>query len=430
MKVCVLGLWHLGAVIAACLSAAGHEVVAVDDDRLVVNEMLNGILRVAEPGLADAVLQGIKSGHLNFTDDYASISDADVVWIAFDTPVDENDRADVAVVEQWIKGVIPCMGRGASLFISSQVPVGFSARLEEFARDEHGDKAISVAYLPENLRLGKALQCFTRPDRIIVGSRCEKALERASELLSPFCHNLIFMSLESAEMTKHAINAFFGLSVAFINEVASICEVVGADAKDVERGLKSEERIGPKAYLSPGGAFAGGTLARDLVFLKELGEQNGCPTTLLSSVPESNEAHKTWARRRLAGKLDRLAGQVIAVLGLTYKPGTDTLRRSSAVELCRWLVEQGSVVQVHDPAVKSLPSSLAESVSLHNSAKEAIKGSRAMVLATEWPEYREISAGDVLALMTNPLVLDANGFLRPNLENESGIEYIAVGKPV
>lgn len=430
MKVCVLGLWHLGAVIAACLAAAGHEVTGVDDDRLVVNEMLNGILRVAEPGLADAVLQGVKSGHLNFTDDYAAINDADVVWIAFDTPVDENDRADVAVVEQWIKGVVPCMGRYASLFISSQVPVGFSARLEEFARNEHGDKEISVAYLPENLRLGKALQCFTKPDRIIVGSRSEKAQERASQMLSPFCRNLIFMSLESAEMTKHAINAFFGLSVAFINEVASICEVVGADAKDVERGLKSEERIGPKAYLSPGGAFAGGTLARDLVFLKELGEQNGCPTTLLSSVPESNEAHKTWARRRLVGKLDKLAGQVIAVLGLTYKPGTDTLRRSSAVELCRWLVEQGSVVQVHDPAVKSLPSSLAESVSLRNSAKEAIQGSRAMVLATEWPEYREISAGDVLALMTNPLVLDANGFLRPNLENESGIEYIAVGKPV
>jgi UDPglucose 6-dehydrogenase len=227
------------------------------------------------------------------------------------------------------------------------------------------------------------------------------------------------MSVESAEMTKHAINAFLAISVTFINEIAALCEQVGADATEVERGLKTEARIGPKAYVSPGAAFAGGTLARDIVFLSGLGQTKGVATHLLSSVKASNDAHRHWAERRLAQ---------VAIWGLTYKPGTDTLRRSSAVELCQWLASQGADVRAHDPAVKSLPAELAAQVHLADSALSAVEGASALIVATPWPEYREVVAGDVAARMAGRLVLDANRFLGKTLGACASIEYLSVGK--
>jgi len=235
--------------------------------------------------------------------------------------------------------------------------------------------------------------------------------------------------LESAEMTKHALNAFFALSVSFINEIAAICEHVGADASEVAKGMKSEERIGPKAYLNPGAAFAGGTLARDVAFLVEKAATVNRTTPLLAAIRTSNEEHKRWAARRLLQHVNDLTGEVIAVLGLAYKPGTDTLRRSSSIELCQWLALQGSVVQAHDPAISLLPPELTEQISLKRSPREALEGARAVIVATECPEFRNISAQDILSWMTEPFVLDANGFLRENLAGTAQIDYVAVGKP-
>ena len=194
-------------------------------------------------------------------------------------------------------------------------------------------------------------------------------------------------------------------------------------------GPQSETRIGPRAYLSPGAAFAGGTLARDIEFLAHIGEKNGLKTPILRSVRLSNEEHKKWAARRLHQKLFDLRGKIIAVLGLTYKPGTDTLRRSNYVELCEWLVQQGSIVRAHDPAIGKLPDGLKQSIDLKGSAREAIEGARALVVATECPEFQKISAKELTAWMSDPLVLDANGFLRKNLGDDTKIDYFAVGKP-
>jgi len=226
-----------------------------------------------------------------------------------------------------------------------------------------------------------------------------------------------------------ALNAFLATSVTFINEVAALCEQVGADATEVERGLKSETRIGPRAYLSPGGAFAGGTLARDVVFLSQLGHEHGVATHLLSSVKSSNDDHRQWARRRLSNLLGNVAGKTVGMWGLTYKPGTDTLRRSSAVELGQWLHAQGAVVRAHDPAVKQLPPDVASCIQLADSALGAAVGASALVVATPWPEYRQVASGDVVAKMTRPLVLDANRFLGETLGRTSDIEYLSVGKP-
>jgi UDPglucose 6-dehydrogenase len=237
------------------------------------------------------------------------------------------------------------------------------------------------------------------------------------------------MSVESAEMTKHALNAFLATSVTFINEIATLCERVGADAKEVERGLKSESRIGPRAYLGPGSAFAGGTLARDVAFLGQIGVRVNLPTPFFNSVLESNDLHKGWLRRKLVETIGSLSGKTIAVLGLTYKPDTNTLRRSSAVELCQWAAKESAFVQAFDPAIRELPGELQSVISLCETALESVSGADAIILATEWPEFKSISADDLVGRAHRPLLLDPNRFVAETLGKDPRIEYQAVGMP-
>jgi UDPglucose 6-dehydrogenase len=243
-------------------------------------------------------------------------------------------------------------------------------------------------------------------------------------LLAPLTDRIEWMSVESAEMTKHAINAFLATSVVFINEIATICEEVGADAKEVECGLKSESRIGPRAYLSPGAAFAGGTLARDIAFLGEVSKKAGRPSPLIASVKTSNDLHKGWTRHKLQTLLGDLRHRTVGVWGLTYKPGTDTLRRSGAVELCRWLHQQGARVVAHDPAVKALPQELQSIIELQGSPAAAASNVDALVVATEWPVYREVDL-DIRGTLT---VVDANRFLRDKFEGHAAVRYVTIGK--
>jgi len=429
MNVAVIGLWHLGTVTAACLAAAGHEVTGLDFEPARVENLAGGVPPLFEPGLEDLVRAGLASGRLRFTTDPAvALSDADVVWVAYDTPVDDEDRADVGYVVERVTKVFPDLQDGAVVLLSSQLPVGTTRRLEEaFAAVGQG-RSVGFAYSPENLRLGKAISAFTRPDRVVVGARSPAARERIAALLCSFTDRIEWMSVESAEMTKHALNAFLATSVAFINEIAALCEQVGADASEVEQGLKSESRIGPKAYLSPGAAFAGGTLARDVVFLSQLGRMHNLPAHLLAAVKESNDAHRQWAQRRLDQLLGGVAGKTLAIWGLTYKPGTDTLRRSSAVELGQWVTEHGGIVRAHDPAIKQLPSELAEHLHLAEDALSAVDGASALVVATPWPEYRQVDAGAVAVRMMRRLVLDPNRFLGDTLGTCTSIEYVSVGK--
>src|SRR5687768_7856726 len=391
MKVCVLGLWHLGTVTAVCLASAGHRVTGLDFDETVIKDLKNGKPPLFEPGLEDLVKRGLEAGVLDFSINPADASHgAQVIWVTFDTPVDDDDNADVDYVLERVSHLFPYLESGQEVLISSQLPVGTSKILEAMFTGARPDVSVSFSYSPENLRLGKAISVFTRPDRVVIGIRSEKSRRVFTELLAPFTDRIEWMSVESAEMTKHALNAFLATSVTFINEIAALCEQVGADAKEVERGLKSETRIGPNAYLGPGAAFAGGTLARDIAFLTKLGLQHDLPIRLVPAVRASNDAHKGWPRRRLVQLLGELKGKIIAVWGLTYKAGTDTLRRSSAIELCQWLLEQGAKVQAHDPAVKSLPEQYA-AISLRTSPMEAAQGADVLVVATEWPDYLKVS---------------------------------------
>jgi UDPglucose 6-dehydrogenase len=428
MKVAVLGLWHLGTVTAACMAAAGHAVTGWDGSPDTIAALTGGTPPVEEPGLEALVRAGLEAGSLRFTSDIShAVSDAEVVWLAFDTPVDDEDRADVDEVIGQSTKALPYVPDGVVILSSSQLPIGSVARLEHAWQAEARGRRATFACAPENLRLGKAIEVFTKPDRVIVGVRGPDARARLAELFAPITDRIEWMSVESAEMTKHAINAFLATSVTFINELASLCELSGADAKEVERGLKSERRIGPSAYLSPGAAFAGGTLARDVIFLKELGSRLGRPTLLLDGVEASNSAHRNWAQQQLQRELGSLAGKTVALWGLTYKPGTDTLRRSMAVDLCRWLLGEGADVRVHDPAAKRLPDDL-RSVVRSKSPLDATAGAAALVVTTEWPEYRAVDAGALSAAMPAGLVLDPNRFLAATLGADSRLRLIAVGQ--
>lgn len=442
MNVTVVGLWHLGSVTAACLAARGRRVVGFDFDGSRVRELQRGRAPISEPGLDLLIQDGLSSGSLTFSDDLGqAMKEGEFVWITYDTPVDEDDRADVAFVEEHVERLFPFLNSGSIVLISSQIPIGTTAKLEKAYRAAHPDQAVAFAYSPENLRLGHALTAFMEPDRVVVGVRGAREQGRIAELFQPFTENILWMSVESAEMTKHALNAFLATSVVFANEIAALCERTGADAKEVELGLKTDPRIGGRAYLAPGAAFSGGTLARDVTFLRDLQSSLGSSESLFHAVLRSNEAHQQWTRNKLlewiasAGEHREqdasstpLAGRIIAVWGLTYKPGTDTLRRSLAVNLCRWLASSGAKVRAHDPAVTSLPADLAAIIEQSRSPLDALEGASALVIATEWPEYRDLSAEDVVRKMEQPLVLDPNRFLAKTLGMDERVRYAAVGK--
>jgi len=426
VRITVQGLWHLGSVTAACLASVEHQVTGYDEDAATIAGLAKGKAPLLEPGLDDLLATGLEAGTLAFTTDPAiALPGAEILWIAYDTPVDEDDRADVGFVMARVTASLSQLAPDAAVLISSQMPVGSIAALEKAAADL-GRSDIRFACSPENLRLGGALKVFLQPDRIVIGVRDDATRQTLQAALLPITDRLEWMGVESAEMTKHAINSFLATSVTFANEIAAICEVVGADAKEVERGLKTEMRIGSKAYLGPGGPFAGGTLARDIVFLEAASRDTGIATPLLSSVKVSNDQHKTWVRRKILGLAADPKDVAVAVWGLTYKPGTSTLRRSQSVELCDWLISQGVSLHVHDPAVVALPDHWQGKVQRHGTASDAAARASILVVGTEWPEYRseiEKLPGAALKALT---LIDANRFLGAQAA-ALGLKYIAVG---
>ena len=420
MKITVLGLWHLGCVTAACC-ARHFQVTGLDFNAALIDGLRAGKAPLLEPGLDELIAANVTAGWLDFSTDPAACRDSDVLWVTYDTPVNDADESDTAQVLEPLRRVLQELRHGAVVLISSQLPVGTCAELEcEFPQ-------FHFACSPENLRLGRALDAFEKAERIIVGTRTDAPKPLLEKLLAPFTSRIIFMRTESAEMVKHALNSFLAVSITFINEIARVCEHVGADAVEVSAGLKSEPRIGPRAYLGAGGPFAGGTLARDVVTLSTLGERLGEPLAVIPAIKQSNDLHRGWIFRRLQSRFGELRGRTFAVLGLTYTPNTDTLRRSAAVELCQQLLAAGANVRAHDPAVRDLPPELA-AVRLGD-LPATLADADAVVVCTEWPQFRDAPWPQFLPLLRQPVVVDANRFLEKPLLACGAVEHLSVGRP-
>jgi UDPglucose 6-dehydrogenase len=401
-------------------------VVGLDFNDDTVAALQAGRAPIFEPGLEDLVQSGLATRSLRFTTDHADgCRDADILWVTIDTPVDEDDRADNMLVLNHVRRCVPALPTRALVLLSSQLPVGTCELLE----GEFGAQGYRFACAPENLRLGKAIEIFTKPDRIIAGCRDNRAKTQLTELFAPFTTEVLWMRPESAEMTKHAINSFLALSITFMNELALLCEHTGADAKEVEHGLKSESRIGPKAYLAPGAAFAGGTLARDVATCIGLGGKFNESLDLFPAIKRSNDRHRQWSLRKITQHFPAPPAGPIALLGLTYKPGTNTLRRSSAIELARELDARGFRVAAHDPLVESLPIDL-NFIALHLDAAALTRNAAALVVCTEWPEFRlRNDWPGLIGAMHAPLVIDATRFLSAQLGGLDNLTYLTVGSP-
>ncbi len=429
MKVCVYGLWHLGTVTAACLASRGIATVGLAETPEAAAELQAGKAPLFEPGLDALMEKGLKSGALRFTNEVAAaVSSADLVWISFDTPVDDDDVADVGYVLDRVRLTFPYLMDGAVVLVSSQVPVGSTALLEhDFAAVAKGRK-VSFAYSPENLRLGDAIRVFTEPERIVIGVRSDHARRVIEPVLKPFCQTLLWTRVESAEMVKHALNSYLATCVTFTNEIASICESVAADMSEVEAALRLDPRIGKRAYVRAGSAFGGGTLARDVQFLRAIARDRDTRVPVLTAVLESNDHHKGWVVRHLRRQLGVLTGRQIGVLGLAYKAGTDAIRRSVAIEVIQELVAAGADVTVFDPKVSTLPEPLNSAVTVAGCIDAVFTDSEAVVLATEWPEFRELNFAKLIPSMKRAMLIDQNAFTAKQLADMPGLEYIIAGK--
>jgi UDPglucose 6-dehydrogenase len=413
-------------VTAACLAEAGYDVRALDLDTSVVADLNAAHAPVREPGLDELLGAGISRGNLHVhSSPAAALRDAEILWVTFDTPVDDDDHADPGWVRAQLDTVRAHVNPHTLVIVSSQIPVGFTRKLQgEWSAE---DATLSFACSPENLRLGQALKAFRSPERVIVGLGERADDHQIGELVAPFSGSVEWMSLESAEMTKHALNSFLAMSVAYANELARICERVGAEAHEVERGLRTDPRVGARAYVSPGPAFAGGTLARDISFLTELASQQGLQAPLFEGVRRSNELQKNWTREHVQALLADLTDPRVALLGLTYKPETSTLRRSSSVELGKWLAGQGVTVCAYDPAISQTSPELGL-IHLVADVPQALTDADLLVLATPWPAFRDVSPDLLIGRMRAPRVVDPAGYLG-HLAEDDRVTYVSVGRP-
>ncbi|WP_250279961.1 nucleotide sugar dehydrogenase [Frankia sp. Cppng1_Ct_nod] len=345
LRIAVVGLWHLGCVTAASLAAAGYRVVGIDADADAVERLRDGHAPLSEPGLDDLLARQQAEGRLVVSASPAAARDVDIVWITHDVPVDAEGRTELGALFDDAETVIR-HAPDAALFISAQVPVGTSEQLAAHC----GLPLAAVVYIPENLRLGQALARFARPDVTVIGASDPVTAELARTVLAPFSPDPISCDLRSAEMAKHAINTFLATSISLANELGDIAAAIGADAHVIARVMRADTRIGPGARVVPGPPFAGGTLARDVAALAALGRRTGVPTRVVDAVAEVNDA-------RIGSLVDLLGGQMsfhdarVALIGLVYTSGTDTLRHAPGLRMAEHLRREGADVIGYDPAL-------------------------------------------------------------------------------
>ncbi|HYM70027.1 MAG TPA: nucleotide sugar dehydrogenase [bacterium] len=427
LRVAVIGLWHLGCVAAACLAKLGHAVVGVEEDPRRLEELRAGRAPLREPGLDALLADGLAARRLRFTESLPeAVRDADVAYIAYDTPVNTDDEADPSIVVDAAARAGNALPPGALLLLQSQVPVGTCESVRA-ALEAARPGQILVACVPENIRLGQAIERYLRPDMLVVGVRDAAAYEIVDRVFASVDAPRVRTDLATAEMIKHAINAFLATSISYVNEMANLVQLEGADLDALLGALRLERRIGPHLPLTPGMGFAGGTLARDIKALQAFGGRHGYVPHLFDAVLRVNDGQKTLPVRWLERAYGTLERRRVGVLGLTYKPGTSTLRRSGAVEVIRWLVAAGATVSAADPQAD--PAEIADlpPFEFGRDPYGAAAGADALVVGTPWPEFEGLDYARIRAEMRNPLVLDMARMLDRRRLEALGFAYVGVG---
>ena len=412
--VAVVGLSHLGCVLAAAWSRLGHSVAAVDFDEAVIDGLRNGNPPIFEPGLAEALSGASAAGRLTFSVDPGAVSQSPYVFLSYDTPVRADDSSDVTLLDEAIEALLPHLRTNAVLIVSSQLPVG-TAR--EYRRKVQAfDPSLDVAYSPENLRLGDAIRCYLEPGHVIIGSDAARIGEVVSALFEPMGARIVTMDLPSAEMAKHCINTFLATSVTLANQWADVCTAMGGNYAEVAAAVKLDHRIGPNAYLTPGLGFSGGTLGRDLQVLSSLHEAGKVEAPLFGEIWRYNASRPQVVRSMLEEAMGDISSSSICLLGMTYKAGTSTLRRSVAVQVAEDLALTGCKLTAYDPQAEWDSVTLPASLSICGTAYDAASGSDAVVVLTEWPEFRTLDFERILIDMAGSVLFDTKDVLLPLTE--------------
>jgi len=425
-KICVIGLWHLGCVVSSCLANAGYKVCGVDFNAEIINNLKKGKPPLYEPGLKELLIKNIKRKSISFTDSFQNaLNGANFIFLTFDTPGDKEDKLDLSIIYNACEEIAKFAPKRFTLVVMSQIPVGTSKVLKEFILKKNKGLSFEVVYNPENLRLGQALKRFIEPDGLIIGLENEATKKKIEKLYFFIKAPKIYMDLNSAEMVKHAINSYLAGSISFINEIADLCEVTGANAKKVAEGMKSDKRIGQYAFLNPGLGFSGGTLARDLRVLKEIGKRKKVKTRMLNAIIEVNQEQNKKIIKKIKNIFGSISKLNITILGLTYKPGTNTLRRSAALEIAKNLISHKAEVRAFDPMVN--PQKIIKGLSIFKSPYDAAKDSDLILLITEWPEFKDLNFSKIKKLMRKPIIIDCKNFLDSEVVKNIGFDYYGIG---
>jgi UDPglucose 6-dehydrogenase len=427
-KIAVVGGWHQASVVSACFADLGHDVTGIADDPETIAGLNAGQPPVYEPGLPDLLRRNLGAGRLRYTTSFADgLRDAEFVFLSIDTPVREGDESDLKPVLDAAERVLALASGPFTLCVTSQVPVGTCKSLSETARRLKPEVKIAVIYVPEFLRLGTAIDTLRHADRFVIGADDPAAADRVARLYQPLGRPMLMTGLNTAEMGKHASNAFLATSISFINEIANLCEVTGADATQVAEIMKLDRRIGSHAFLSAGLGYAGGTLGREIRALHHLGERHQVDTALVDAAQEVNAQRVGRLVKRIRQLLGPLAGQTIAILGLTYKSGTSTLRRSAALDLIDRLLAERAEVRAFDPLARG--QELARpAFTLCTDLASAARSASLLVLIAPWPGMTLTELVDCRATMKTPKIMDSGNFLSPQGLLAAGFEYAGVGR--
>jgi UDPglucose 6-dehydrogenase len=433
MRVAMIGTGYVGLVSGACFADFGHTVCCIDKDAGKIDRLNQGEIPIFEPGLEDLVARNAKAGRISFTtaaDD--AVRAADAVFIAVGTPSRRGDgHADLSYVYAAAEEIADLMDGFTVVVTKSTVPVGTGDEIERIIRERRPDADFAVVSNPEFLREGAAIEDFKRPDRVVVGTDSDRAREVMRELYRPLNLNetpIVFTDRRTSELIKYAANAFLAMKITFINEVADLCEAVGADVQQVAKGIGLDNRIGGK-FLHAGPGYGGSCFPKDTLALVRTAAQAGTPIELVEATVRVNDRRKKAMAAKVSKALggDDLSGKTIGVLGVTFKPNTDDMRDAPSLDIIPALQAMGATVQAYDPQGHEARQMLRD-VDFKDDAYDAVEGADAVVIITEWDQFRALDLDRVKLLMKRPVVVDLRNIYRPDDMKNRGFEYSSVGR--
>ena len=432
MHIAVIGTGYVGLVSGACFAEFGVDVTCVDVDESKIEALNGGEIPIYEPGLNEIVEKNVRDGRLHFTTDLESaVKDALVVFFAVGTPPLPDGSPDMSFYQQAALDVAKAMNGYKVLVTKSTVPVGTGKWLRGFIQEHMDmDTEFGVASNPEFLREGAAIEDFMRPDRVVIGSNEEKAIEVMKDLYRPLYiieTPIVITSLEAAELIKYAANAFLATKITFINEVANLCDAIGCDVHDVARGMGMDKRIGKK-FLHPGPGYGGSCFPKDTRALTSVADNYGVETLIVDAVVEANNRQRLAMLPKIEKLMGSLEGKKMAVLGLSFKPETDDMRESPAIEIINEMVARGATVKAYDPVAMDEAKHELPDIEYAHDEYSALEGADGLVIVTEWNQFRALDLDRVKQLLNEPKVADLRNIYEPEDMRELGFEYVGVGR--